>query len=189
MTDSRISAPRLLAGLQAGTLAGLVLLGWFVLLSYFYFQEPWALINILAASLRNNATWGHAFSSVTSTGISAHLFVCGMLGMALGWILPRPGPTRRTSYTGMMFGVVISLFLYQFFWLRFAPLLAEYMAPLAFWIAHLLFGACIAQFPKFYLQLDPPPPPPEPVALPLADPVDVVPPGDDPPSEPPAPEP
>src|SRR5437899_500331 len=107
MTDSRISAPRLLAGLQAGILAGLVLLGWFILLSYFYFKEPWALTNVLAASLRSNATWGHSFSTVTLTGISAHLFVSGFLGMGLGWILPRPGPHARTSFTGLTFGVVI----------------------------------------------------------------------------------
>ncbi len=158
MTESRISAPRLLAGLQAGTLAGLVLLGWFLLLSYYYFREPWALMNVLAASLRHNATWGHSFSSVTWTGLAAHLAACSLLGIVLGWILPRPGPTARVSITGLTFGVVLSLLVYEFFWLRFAPLLGEYIAPLAMWVAHLLFGISVAQFPRFYLQLADPEP-------------------------------
>ncbi|MBI4909081.1 MAG: hypothetical protein HY820_36000 [Acidobacteria bacterium] len=174
MTDSRISAPRLLAGLQAGMLAGLVSLGWFILLSYFYFKEPWALINVLAASLRNNATWGHTFSTVTWTGLSAHIAACSFLGIFLGWVLPRPGPRPRSSLTGLIFGIVLSLFIYQFFWLRFAPLLGEYIAPLGMWIAHLLVGMSLAQFPRFYLRLADPEPQPEP------------PPEGTPPPEPPA---
>lgn len=149
----RNTLPRLLAGLQVGILGGLSIFLWFLLLSYWGFRSPWGLLNLIAASLRNHATWGLAFTYSTWTGLAAHLFVCGSLGMAVGWILPRPLPQVRISLSGFVFGIVLSLMAYELFWQRYVPLLAEYIRPAASLVSHLLFGLSLAQFPKFYHQL------------------------------------
>lgn len=154
MSGVRTSAPRLLAGLQAGILASLAVTAWFLLLSAVSLRAPWALLNLLAASLRNHATWKYGFSATTWTGIAAQVFAGGLLGMFLGWILPRPGRQAAISITGFVFGSVLSLLVYQFFWLRFAPGLQDYVGPAAAWMAHFLFGAGVAQFPRFYLRLE-----------------------------------
>jgi hypothetical protein len=149
----RNTLPRLLAGLQVGILGGLSIFLWFLLLSYWGFRSPWGLLNLIAASLRNHATWGLALTSSTWTGLAAHLFLCGSLGMAVGWILPRPLPQVRISLSGFVFGIVLSLMAYELFWHRYVPLLGEYIRPAASLVSHLLFGLSLAQFPKFYHQL------------------------------------
>ncbi|MBL8227130.1 MAG: hypothetical protein JNL98_01580 [Bryobacterales bacterium] len=146
----RNSLPRLLAGLQVGILGGLLIFLWFLLLSYWGFRSPWGLLNLIAASLRNHATWGLALSASTWTGLAAHIFACGCLGMAVGWILPRPVPQVRISLSGFVFGIVLSLMVYELVWNRYVPLLGEYIRPVAALISHLLFGLSLAQFPKFY---------------------------------------
>lgn len=157
------SLPRLLAGLQVGILGGLVILGWFVVLSSWYFRTPWALVNLFSASIRDSATWSYAFARTTWTGMAAHLFACGVLGMFIGWVLPRPHAGLRISLAGLAFGVVLSLMVYEFFWRRYVPLLNTYVPAVAILIVHLLFGLSLAQFPRFYSRLadEPPPSAPE----------------------------
>lgn len=149
----RNTLPRLLAGLQVGILGGLSIFLWFLLLSYWGFRSPWGLLNLIAASLRNHATWGLSFTASTWTGLAAHLFTCGCLGMAVGWILPRPLAQVKISLSGFVFGIVLSLMAYELFWHRFVPLLGEYVRPAASLVSHFLFGVSLAQFPKFYHQL------------------------------------
>ncbi|MCS7023843.1 MAG: hypothetical protein NZV14_03495 [Bryobacteraceae bacterium] len=154
MNPRRNLLPRLLAGLEAGILGGLLILLWFLLLSYLGFRSPWGLFNLIASSLQQRATWGLALSSSTWTGLAAHTFACGCLGMFLGWVIPKPSTGRRLSLTAFVFGVIVSLMVYEFFWMRYVPLLGDYVRPLAAAISHLLFGLALAQFPKFYHALE-----------------------------------
>src|SRR5215813_5047112 len=140
MDARRNSLPRLLAGLQVGILGGLLILVWFLILSVWYFRAPWAIFNIVSASIRNSASWGYPFVRSTWTGLAAHLFVCGLLGMLIGWVVPRPGPTSRYSFPALVFGVIISLMVYEFFWRRYAPLIGEYISPGAILLVHFVFG-------------------------------------------------
>lgn len=149
----RNTLPRLLAGLQAGILGGLVIFAWFLCLSYWNFRAPWGLFNIVSASLRSNPTWGLPLSSSTWTGIAAHLFACGILGMIVGFVLPRPLSSMRISLAGFAFGIVISLLVFEIFWRRYVPLLSDYVRPIESLISHLLFGISLAQFPRFYNSL------------------------------------
>lgn len=163
--------PRLLAGLEVGILGGLAILVWFFVLSYWNFREPWALLNLFSASLRNSGTWVYGFASSTWTGMAAHLFVCGSLGIFIGWVLPRPTAGTKVSLSGLAFGVIVSLLVYEFVWRKYVPSLGEYVAPAAGIVVHLIFGMCLAQFPRFYLELGEPeaePAGPYPIPLPPA---------------------
>lgn len=166
MEARRNLLPRLLAGLEVGILGGLAILGWFLVLSYWNFRAPWALVNLFSASFRRNAAWGFNFSSLTWSGLAVHLFACGLLGIFIGWVLPRPHHGARISLTGLAFGVILSLMVYEFFWRRLIPI-GDYFAPAAMLIVHLLFGMSLAQFPRYYLRLGPPAYRSLPVLLPL----------------------
>lgn len=157
--DSRGNwAPRLLAGLQVGILGGLGILAWFVILSYWNFRAPWALVNLFSTSLESRNTWSFELSFSTFTGIAGHLVACGILGMLIGWVLPKPMPGSRVSVSGLTFGIVISLMTYEFIWRRFVQGLGANIAPASLLIAHMIFGMSLAQFPRFYLMLAPEPP-------------------------------
>ncbi|MCC6394443.1 MAG: hypothetical protein IT167_27860, partial [Bryobacterales bacterium] len=182
MDSRRNLLPRLLAGLEVGILGGLAILVWFFVLSYWNFRAPWALVNLFSASLRNSGTWTYGFTSSTWTGMAAHLFVCGLLGIFIGWVLPRPASGTTVSLSGLAFGVIVSLLVYEFVWRRYVPSLGEYVAPAAGIVVHLIFGMCLAQFPRFYLELGEPEADPaehQPVALPPVQ--------DDPAAKPPEP--
>lgn len=157
MEFRRHALPRLLAGLQIGMLGGLLILAWFVAISGIYFGSPWALINLFAM-LAGQGQWTVSLSLSTGIGAAIHLLSCSFLGILIAWVLPRPDPGDRTSIAGMAFGVIVSLLVYEFLWRRMLPALAGTIAPLPIFIAHGLFGASLAQFPRFFLPLvtDPP---------------------------------
>jgi hypothetical protein len=157
MESRRHLAPRLLAGLQVGMLGGLGTLVWLVILSAWNLQGPWTLVNLLAYATRAAVNWEYRFSMASVIGIAAHLFTCGSLGIFCGWLLPRPHGAARVSITALIFGVLLSLLTYQLFWVRVAPPLSMYIAPAAVWIAHVMFGLSLAQFPRFYIRLAPDP--------------------------------
>ncbi len=160
MGARRNSLPRLLAGLQVGILGGLATIVWFLILSTLYFRAPWSLINLFSASLRDSASWGHDFAKLTFTGLAAHVFACGLVGIVVGWLVPRPLQNARISFAALVFGIVISLMVYEFFWRRFVPLLSEYIPATNILMVHLLIGLSLAQFPRFFRRLTPPPEPP-----------------------------
>lgn len=155
MDSRRNLLARLLAGLQVGILGGLATIAWFLALSKWYFSGPWTLLNLFSILLRRGAPWTHTLSAATMTGAALHIFACGMMGMFVGWVLPRPAVRSRTSLAGVTFGMVLSLMIYEFFWKRHLPRLTDQVAPGAILVVHLIIGACIGLFPRFYLQLAP----------------------------------
>lgn len=157
MESRRYLVPRLLAGLQVGILGGLGTLVWLVILSAWNLQGPWTLVNLLAYATRAAGSWELRFSIASVVGIAAHLFTCGSLGMFCGWLLPRPRGLSRVSLAGLIFGVLLSLLTYELCWRRIAPALGQYIAPASVWLAHLIFGISLAQFPRYYLRLEPDP--------------------------------
>lgn len=151
--DSRLMLPRLLAGLQVGILGGLVVLVWFLILSLWFLKAPWALLNLFSASLRQAPSFGQGLTITTWTAVAAQFVACGLLGIFIGWVLPRPSSGATLSLAGFAFGVVISLMTYEFFWRRYVPALADYVPAPGIFVTHILFGSCLAQFPRFYWRL------------------------------------
>ncbi|MFN7933266.1 MAG: hypothetical protein U0R19_08065 [Bryobacteraceae bacterium] len=155
MESRRHLAPRLLAGLQVGILGGLGTLVWLVILSAWNLQGPWTLVNLLAYATRAAGNWESRFSMASIIGMAAHFFTCGSLGLFCGWLLPRPNGRTRVSIAALIFGVLLSLVTYHMVWVRIAPALGQYIAPASVWVAHVMFGVSLAQFPRFYLMLEP----------------------------------
>lgn len=170
MDPRRNLLARLLAGLQVGILSGLVTIAWFLALSKWYLSGPWTLLNLFSLMVRRGASWTTGFSMATIAGASLHLFACGVMGVFLGWILPRPRVANRLSHTGILFGIILSLMMYEFFWKRQLPPLEDHVGPGVILVAHLIVGLSAGLFPYFYLSLMPPVAEPEPVLeLPVQD--------------------
>lgn len=155
MESRRHLAPRLLAGLQVGILGGLGTLAWLVILSAWYLRGPWTLVNLLAYATHAADNWELPFSMGTVVGISAHMFASGSMGIVAGWLLPLPRGRRRASLAALILGVLLSVLAYEVFWRRIAPALDQYVSPASMWMAHIIFGFGLAQFPRFYMRLEP----------------------------------
>ena len=140
-----------------GILGGLGTLVWLLILSAWNLEGPWTLVNLLAYSIHATDSWEIPFSTSSIAGISAHMAICGVIGMFGGWLSPRPRGRSKFSLAGLIFGILISVMTYELFWLRIAPALRQYIATASAWLAHLIFGLSMAQFPRFYLSLDPEP--------------------------------
>src|ERR1035438_3075414 len=63
-------ADGLLAGLEAGIIAALVLLGWLALASAWYRRSIWTAANIMATTFYGDAALGRDFTSRTVAGIA-----------------------------------------------------------------------------------------------------------------------
>ncbi len=73
-------AQGLLAGLQAGVIAALVLLGWLALASAWYRRSVWTAANIMATTFYGEAALGRQFSFRTVAGIALYLVLYGAIG-------------------------------------------------------------------------------------------------------------
>jgi hypothetical protein len=154
MEARRNLLPRLLAGLQVGMMGGLGIIVWLAVLSTWNLKAPWALVNLFAATIGNRFVWEHAFSFFTLTGLAAHLFLCSLLGIFVGYIVPLPeDSTSQVSLTALVFGVLISLMTYEFYWRRMVPVINDYVTPASFIVAHMIFGLSMAQFPRYFWRL------------------------------------
>src|ERR1039457_2046642 len=79
-------ADGLLAGLEAGIIAALVLLGWLALASAWYRRSIWTAGNITATTFHGDPALGRDFPPRTEAGIALYLVFYGIGG-------PRAGPT------------------------------------------------------------------------------------------------
>jgi hypothetical protein len=71
----------LLAGLEAGIVAALILLGWLALASAWYRRSIWTTANIMATTFYGEAALTPRFSSHTLAGLALYLVLYGILAL------------------------------------------------------------------------------------------------------------
>src|SRR5271165_1753318 len=85
----------LLAGLQAGVIAALILLGWLALASAWYRRSIWTAANIMATTFYGEAALGREFTFRTVAGIALYLVLYGTIGALFGLTLASRGAGLR----------------------------------------------------------------------------------------------
>jgi len=157
---------RALAGLQAGTLGGLVMLAWFALHSMTQNQSWFAVPNLLASTFYGDAAFRSGFGRVTLAGGALHLCASAAVGVLYGLFFPdRQSPTRLLL-TGMLVGLAWYYVCYGAFWKFVNPLVPLYSSERTMVIAHVFFGACLGLSRRFLCALESPSAlPPEPAIV------------------------
>lgn len=140
---------RLLAGLEAGVLAGLIMTAWLMLGNLRRGQTFWTTPNLVSTALLGRAGLQTTFGPATVEGLSLQVVAAGLHGLVFAALVP---PTLRALWV-VNAGILFSLSSYGFFfgWAlrRLAPLLALH-APRPAWLgAFFLFGTALGFYPSF----------------------------------------
>src|SRR5437868_1900729 len=95
----------LLAGLEAGIIAALILLGWLALASAWYRRSIWTTANIMATTFYGEAALGGIFTSRTVAGLALYVVLYGIFGALFGLALASRGAGLRMTLIGVLAGL------------------------------------------------------------------------------------
>ena len=126
-----------LAGLQAGTVGVLVLLGYLMADAAWRRQSVWRVPNLLASALHDDPRIRTAFSFRTVSGLALAIVIYGTLGALVALLTPE----RLSRLYVLLIAVLAASGWYAlssvFLWGQ-----ALDSSGRALWVAHLLYGGC-----------------------------------------------
>ena len=147
------SGPRLrlrhaLAGLQAGVLGALLMLGFLMLGGVWDRHSIWAVPNLFATTFFGSDAYRNLFTSQSLAGASIFIAIYGVLGALWGCLwreTQRPG----LAFYGALTGLAIYFLFFDFVWKHVNPLIVLYAPNLQLQAGHVLWGLTLAQTPRF----------------------------------------
>lgn len=139
----------LLAGLEAGIIATLVLLGWLALASAWYRRSIWTTANIMATTFYGEAALGGVFTSRTVAGLALYVVLYGTIGALFGLALASQGPGLRTTLIGVLAGLGWYYLSFALLWRNVNPLISLYTHRGPMMAGHLLYGVLLGRFPRY----------------------------------------
>src|ERR1035441_4069535 len=122
-------ADGLLAGLEAGIIAALVLLGWLALASAWYRRSIWTAANIMATTFYGDAALGRDFTSRTVAGVALYLVLHGIGGLLFGLPLASRDASLRITLIGVLVGLGWYYLSFAILWQNINPLIPLYTHP------------------------------------------------------------
>jgi hypothetical protein len=139
----------LLAGLQAGVIAALILLGWLALASAWYRRSIWTAANIMATTFYGEAALGREFTFRTVAGIALYLVLYGTIGALFGLTLASRGASLRTTLIGVLVGLGWYYLSFAILWHNINPLIPLYTHSGPMMAGHALYGGLLGRFPRY----------------------------------------
>jgi hypothetical protein len=152
---------KVLAGIAAGALGGIVLLI-FLALSSLIHQDPWwRFPNLAGTTFYGADALRSGFSRATLSGAAFEILLAGAAGAIFSSIVGDSLRGLRLALAGMMAGL-LWMYASNLLYARVSPLIPLYSETWPMTIGHLLLGACLA-WRAWFLPRPPAAPPPEPV--------------------------
>jgi hypothetical protein len=146
---------RFLAGLQAGMMAVIVMLGWLGLSALWQRHTFWTAPNQMATVFSGGAAIVAGFGPYTPSGIAVYVVVYSLLGAGFAMAAPR----RLTPFGTMLIGVMMALIWYTLWFLvlgrKVMPLVWQLHAENPMKFAHVLYGVMLARFPGYLHSVQP----------------------------------
>jgi hypothetical protein len=142
-------ADGLLAGLIAGILGCLVLLGWLALASAWYRRSIWTSANIMATTFYGEAALGGVFTSRTVAGLALYLVLYGIVGALFGLALASRGAGLRITIIGVLAGLGWYYLSFALLWRNLNPLILLYTHRGPMIAGHVLYGGLLGRFPRY----------------------------------------
>jgi hypothetical protein len=147
----KVEAYGLLAGLEAGIVAALILLGWLALASAWYRRSIWTAANIMATAFYGEAAMSQEFTSRTVAGLALYLVLYGIIGALFGLALASQDASFRTTLIGVLVGLGWYYLSFAILWQNINPLITLYTHRGPMMAGHALYGGLLGRFPR-YLQ-------------------------------------
>jgi hypothetical protein len=151
----------LLAGLEAGIVAVLILLGWLALASAWYRRSIWTTANLMATTFYGEAALSRGFSTRTLAGLALYLVLYGIIGALFGLAIQNRGSGIRVTLTGALVGLGWYYLSYALLWRTLNPLIPLYTHNGPMLAGHVLYGGFLGRFPRYLHALTPPRTPPD----------------------------
>ena len=147
--DKKREADSLLAGLEAGIIAALILLGWLALASAWYGHSIWTAANIMATTFHGEAELGREFTSRTVAGLALYLVLYGIIGALFGLALASRDASLRMTLIGVLVGLGWYYLSFAILWQNIDPLIPLYTHRGPMMAGHALYGGLLGRFPRY----------------------------------------
>jgi hypothetical protein len=131
------------AGLHRGVLGGLLMVGWFLLVSSLLRQPTWTVPNLLATLLNQETILRRGFGWSSLVGVALTLFVTGLIGAAFGLVTGMVRSRRRLLLLGILAGLATYWITNALVFRKLGAVAWIYASPRTLLVAHLLFGVVL----------------------------------------------
>lgn len=139
-----------LAGIQAGVVGGLILLGYLALNSAWHRGSIWTVPNLLASTFYGESAYRPGFGARTSAGLALLLFLYGVLGALFALVIRDHGSRLRVTLLGLIFGTGWFFLSFDVLWNYVNPMVHVYSPDRAMLVGHVLYGGVLGgRFPAY----------------------------------------
>jgi hypothetical protein len=139
-----------LAGIQAGTVAALMLLGYLALDSAWHRHSVWRVPNLLASTFYGESAYRQGFGASTSVGVALLLLLYGALGLLFALVVRDHGTRMRVVVAGLIYGAGWFFLSFDILWKHVNPMVPIYSPDRAMLVGHVLYGGVLGRsFPAY----------------------------------------
>ena len=144
-----------LAGLQAGCLGSLLMMGWWVLGEFLQRRSAWIIPNLLATTFYGERAYRSGFVVSTWSGLAFPIVLYCAAGVLFGLVARE----RRTGWvvgmTALAYALTVNWLIFGFALKRLNPLLQIYSPDRLITVSHLLYAAALPLYRGFARRLTP----------------------------------
>jgi len=141
------AAKYLLAGLETGVIAALVMLAWLGFSSMWYRRSFWTAPNLVASTFYGESALRNRLNIHTFSGLAVYLLIYGTLGMLFGVVVQNRGRSLRVTCLGILFALAWYLVVFGWIWKHWNPLVVLYTHDRPMFAGHILFGWILGRYP------------------------------------------
>ncbi len=144
-----------LAGLQAGCLGSLLMIGWWLMGEAITRRSPWLIPNLLATTFYGERAYRSGFIMPTWAGLAFPFVVYCATGVLFallvrdrirsGWMMLLAAVTAALAFEWLWFGIVLT---------RLNPMAHSYSPGRLILVSHLLYGVALARYPNFQSEFE-----------------------------------
>ena len=139
------SPPRLLRGIEAGIVGGVLMLALFILGSLLRGRVWWEIPNVLGSTFYGSRAFRSGVSMATLSGTALHFVITGCVGALFGLACGGIRERKRLVLLGLVAGMIWYYLGVAVFWSRINPWVPVFSSkPIAI-LSHALFGACLGR--------------------------------------------
>ena len=145
---TRLTARHALAGLHAGVLGALVMLGYLMIGSLWGRRSVWVIPNLFATTFFGPDAYRNQLLRSSWAGVALVLSIYGLAGILWGFFW---GDERKRWIVlyGALTGLAVYFVFFDVFWNHANPLITLYAPDRQLKIAHVLWGMALARSPKY----------------------------------------
>jgi hypothetical protein len=139
-----------LAGIQAGTVGALILLGYLALDSAWHRRSIWTVPNLLASTFYGESAFRPGFGASTSAGVALLLLLYGVLGLLFALVVRDHGTRTRVVLAGLIYGTGWFFLSFDILWKHVNPMVQIYSPDRAMLVGHVIYGGVLGRgFPAY----------------------------------------